>query len=245
MNNVKRYYPEGFTTISNDVFKDERLSYKARGLLGTMFSLPPEWKFSVSGLTSIAKDGKDSVMSAISELEECGYLVREACRNDRGQFLGYDYHLYQHPNTETPSAETPLAENPSTVKPTLLNNKELNTYELNTEDINTDVFKKESIKKKSRAFTKPTAEEVSEYCRQRGNTVNPDKFFAYYESNGWMVGRKKMVDWKAAVRTWELNEKERASTQNTGSRRGQTICPDLYFSNDKCRESLKNEVVPF
>lgn len=70
---------------------------------------------------------------------------------------------------------------------------------------------KENIKKKStrsKPFVKPTREEVRAYCIERGNDIDPDKFYDYYESNGWMVGKSKMKDWKAAVRTWERNSKQ-------------------------------------
>lgn len=69
--------------------------------------------------------------------------------------------------------------------------------------------KKEDTKvssKKEKVFVKPTVEEVREYCRQRGNHVDADKFWNYYESNGWKVGKNPMKDWKAAVRTWERND---------------------------------------
>jgi len=52
-------------------------------------------------------------------------------------------------------------------------------------------------------FVKPTLEEITAYCRERKNKVDPDKFLSYYESNGWKVGRNPMKDWKAAVRNWE------------------------------------------
>jgi len=57
--------------------------------------------------------------------------------------------------------------------------------------------------KKRTVFVPPTLEEVREYCKFRRNAVNPEQFMARYESNGWMVGRNKMKDWKAAVRYWE------------------------------------------
>ena len=52
----------------------------------------------------------------------------------------------------------------------------------------------------------PTRDEVREYCAQRGNTVDADRFVDYYSSNGWMVGKNHMKDWKAAVRVWERKE---------------------------------------
>lgn len=59
-------------------------------------------------------------------------------------------------------------------------------------------------------FTPPTLEEVKEYCKERNNTVDPDTFINFYESKGWFVGKNKMKDWRACVRTWERN---RNSTQ--------------------------------
>ena len=57
-------------------------------------------------------------------------------------------------------------------------------------------------------FAPPTVDQVREYCEERGNSVNPQRFVDYYSSNGWMVGKNKMKDWKAAVRTWEQKEKQ-------------------------------------
>lgn len=59
-------------------------------------------------------------------------------------------------------------------------------------------------------FTPPTVEEVREYCLERKNSVDPETFINFYESKGWFVGKNKMKDWRACVRTWERN---RNSTQ--------------------------------
>ena len=53
---------------------------------------------------------------------------------------------------------------------------------------------------------KPSLSEVEAYCRERGNSVDAEAFIAFYESNGWRVGRNPMKDWKAAVRTWERRD---------------------------------------
>ena len=57
--------------------------------------------------------------------------------------------------------------------------------------------------KKNNIFIPPTLEDVKNYCKERGKGVDAEKWMAHYESNGWMVGRCKMKDWRAAVRTWE------------------------------------------
>lgn len=102
----------------------------------------------------------------------------------------------------------------------LLSIKENNAYTLDTMDTPCiqDVSKVETqvsigkdsidkdrleIDKKRTRFTPPTLEEVKAYCQSRNNGINPERFVDFYESKGWMVGKSKMKDWKAAVRTWE------------------------------------------
>jgi predicted phage replisome organizer len=70
--------------------------------------------------------------------------------------------------------------------------------------------------KPSKRFSPPTVEEVAQYCFDRMSCVDPQRFVDYYTSNGWMVGKNKMKDWKAAVRTWEQKDKpqSRASTKS-------------------------------
>ena len=59
---------------------------------------------------------------------------------------------------------------------------------------------------KKKRFIKPTLEEIKQYCIERGNKVDAQHFFDYYESNGWRVGKNSMKNWQAAVRTWERSE---------------------------------------
>lgn len=63
------------------------------------------------------------------------------------------------------------------------------------------------IRNKERVYrtTKPTVEDVRSYCQERHNNVDPERFWNYYEANGWKVGKNSMKDWKACVRTWERN----------------------------------------
>lgn len=58
---------------------------------------------------------------------------------------------------------------------------------------------------KNKKFIKPTLQEIQDYCLERKNNVDANKFFNYYEANGWKVGKNAMKDWKACVRTWEGN----------------------------------------
>ena len=62
-----------------------------------------------------------------------------------------------------------------------------------------------SVKEKptNSRFYPPTLEEIKSYCDERNNLVDPERFYDFYSAKGWMVGKNKMKDWKAAVRTWE------------------------------------------
>ncbi len=75
-------------------------------------------------------------------------------------------------------------------------------------------------------FTPPTIEEIREYCVSRNNNVNPEQFYDFYESKGWIVGNTRMKDWKAAIRTWERRS-ERAPT--TGSKGKGSFDTDDFF----------------
>ena len=97
------------------------------------------------------------------------------------------------------------------------------TEEDKEEDIEEDKDKKDNIvsvpaerpvKKRAKAFQPPTVDEVREYCKERGNDVDPETFVDFYESKGWMVGKTKMKDWKAAIRTWERSEGRRGVKSN-------------------------------
>ncbi len=72
-----------------------------------------------------------------------------------------------------------------------------------------DIDIKRNVKEKPLSrFIPPTVEEVRAYCLERNNGVDPEKFVAHYTSNGWMVGKNHMKDWKAAVITWEKKNRE-------------------------------------
>ena len=64
----------------------------------------------------------------------------------------------------------------------------------------------------TKRFKPPTVAKVAEYCKERGNGVDANRFIDFYESKGWMVGKNKMKCWKAAVRNWERNNKAEATS---------------------------------
>ena len=101
----------------------------------------------------------------------------------------------------------------------LENDKENNTILNNTVN-NTNRFKK------------PKIEEIAKYCLERKNDISAERFFDYYESKGWMVGKNKMKNWKAGVRTWENMRKEKSQIESKVMQR--------LSSHEKAKQILKN-----
>jgi hypothetical protein len=83
----------------NNVLNDVELSFKAKGLYTYIQSKPDGWDFSVERIALQSKDGRESVAAGLKELENAGYLLRTPSINDKGQFSGYDYTLYEQAQT--------------------------------------------------------------------------------------------------------------------------------------------------
>ena len=95
---------------------------------------------------------------------------------------------------------------------------DINRYKTETK-IKKDIS--DDISKKTRTiFKPPTIQEVRDYCEQRGNSIDAEYFVDFYTSKNWMVGKNKMKDWKACVRTWERNSKQENPAKQQASRNG-------------------------
>lgn len=130
----KYQFDRDFTVISNVLFRDKRLSYRAKGLFAQIVSLPDEWDFSLAGLATLAQDGVDAVRSTVKELEEAGYLewVRE--RNDKGVFRVVV--LIKLPGQKILPQEQPTRIEPQGIEPSGVksHNKELKNKELKNKE---------------------------------------------------------------------------------------------------------------
>lgn len=118
---------KNYSVISNYHFKEKGMSLKAKGLLSLMLSLPDDWNYNISGLTKLSKDGKDSVMSALNELEKFGYLIRVRLVNEKGQFNGVEYNIFEEPQKDIPSAVKPNPANENAGKEDAEKPPQLNT----------------------------------------------------------------------------------------------------------------------
>lgn len=122
-----------YTVMSNYHLRDKNLSYKAKGLLSFMLSLPEDWDYSLAGLCSISKEGRDGIRSILKELQEYHYLEIEKVRGEKGYFE-YNYLIYEIPHfvelendKEYPDMENPHLDIPDVEEPTQINTNIINT----------------------------------------------------------------------------------------------------------------------
>ena len=133
---------ENYTVMSNHHLRNMQLSLKAKGLVSLMLSLPPEWDYSVAGLVSICKESHTSVRSALKELEEHKYLIRERKNSEKGYFV-YEYTLYEIPEPYNGIQHTVKrnAANAHADNQPQLSKKEVSKEELNKEELSIDIYK--------------------------------------------------------------------------------------------------------
>lgn len=98
---------------------------------------------------------------------------------------------------------------------------------------NNEYINKERDNKGRNPFVKPSVSEVAEYCRERNNGIDPEEFWAFYESKGWMVGKSPMKDWKAAIITWEKSKKK-----ETRQRKSQPRQESVFEHNIKVMDQM-------
>ena len=138
MSVIRVHKTKNYTVMSNYHFKEKEMSLKAKGMLSLMLSLHDDWSYSVSGLVALSKDGKDSVMSALSELEKFGYLARVKLTDSKGRFSGIEYNIYEEPQKELTVADKPISAKENADKSHADNQKLLNTD--NIKDLNNKIL---------------------------------------------------------------------------------------------------------
>lgn len=92
---------KNYTVMSNFHLRDKNLSYKAKGLLSFMLSLPDDWDYSMRGLESLSKESIKAIKNIMQELEDNKYLVRVRKQDEFGKFY-YDYSIYEIPFDSDP-----------------------------------------------------------------------------------------------------------------------------------------------
>ena len=246
-----------YTVMSNSHLREKGMSLKAKGLLSLMLSLPDDWDYSIQGLCTLSKDGYEGVMNALRELERYGYLTRSRATDERGHFAGYDYDIFERPQTENPStgnpkaekpqSDFPITENPSTGNPKQLNNNIPIPYSQNTEETNTP-----QTPKRQRRVSQLTLSQAESFARfweiypRKVAKESAEKAWAKIDPPEHLVSRiilavenQKKVDSRfREIRftphpaTW-LNGREWENTYETGgTQNGGEFRPSTGFRTD-------------
>lgn len=120
MDIVRVIKSKDYTTICNRIFKDRRLSLKAKGLLAMLLSLSDHWELSIKGLEVILKEGRTSIRSTMNELIQNGYVERQQIR-ENNKFIGVDYIVFELPKSQNLTAGNLTSQNQTQVSNKLSN----------------------------------------------------------------------------------------------------------------------------
>ncbi|MDA2627470.1 DnaD domain protein [Bacillus cereus] len=128
-----------YSVINNTGLKDKRLSWKAKGILAYILTLPDDWVFYREELSQHAKDGINSLRAGMKELKEYGYIKRFPVRDEKNKIVRWETIIYEIPMDDFPPVETPSAGNPVAGNLPVENHKLLNTNIQSTKELNTDI----------------------------------------------------------------------------------------------------------
>ena len=134
-----------YSVISNYLFKDKHLSLRGKGMLALILSLPDEWKYSIEGLATLVPDGRNTVIKALDELMDLGYIVRKQETDESGKFTGYVYDIYEEPYAQQPFTEFGKTENEVQVNTNISNTNIVNTNISNTPIIPAKIAKRKEL----------------------------------------------------------------------------------------------------
>jgi hypothetical protein len=188
-----------YGTIPNDLLNSVDISFKAKGLYAYIQSKPDNWEFSAERIAKQVKEGLPSVVSALKELENFGYLVRKRYQNNKGFWI-VDYLLYEIPNEENLYAGNPMQENPNIGNPSNISNIDFSKQE----DNNYTIKKERVVSKPSQTFY----ERVLEFENLLGDEFQ--NFISYWEE----TDEKGKSRWKSQkffnisrrISTWMQNK---------------------------------------
>ena len=193
--NIKIIPPkENFLKVPKGAIFNDTIDTLTLGVYVKVLALGVKWTLNINGLSKSLSISVAKIRNALSVLEGAGYVRKYRVKGENGQFSGWDYEVYSEPITDI--SKNRRSENTDIGKNRPSENGDV-YYKIDNE--NRD--RKENIKKT--IFRRPTIQEVSDYCKERNNGIDPQTFIDFYDSKGWKVGTTPMKDWKAAIRTWE------------------------------------------
>lgn len=232
-----------YTRLPNEMLRNATLSWKARGLLCYLLSLPDDWTVNLKHLTTQAPDGRDSLLTGIAELRKAGYIKLQEVRSTQGKFAGVEYYVYDIPQEPDENIETApdndneeLTVNGLSVYGKTAHGKSAPTkYLVKEELINTNQLLLEADEKNSenqneiaKVFKSYEAEIgfLTPYIRNDivsflDESVSPDWIVAAIEE----ASRSNIRNWKyiaAIIKRWQVEgfQTQKSKQQDKSKRRG-------------------------
>ena len=174
--------PNYYAVIPADVRYSKKLTPNAKLLyaeITALCNMNGKCTASSKYFCKLYEVSRSSIQNWLKMLEDNKYIIREV--------------KYKQGSREIESRYIKLVDNPSVKIST--DNTNINITNTNLTDSN-----------RKKRFKKPTLDEVKNYCILRNNNIDAEAFIDFYESKNWQIGKNKMKDWKACIRTWERRE---------------------------------------
>lgn len=204
-----------FVVVHKDTIEDERLSFRARGLLAYLLAKPPDWSVRADQLARHAREGRDAIRTALRELRTCGYLVTDRRQGSDGRWetvqviheVPVDGKGAAHTEDVFPAVGKPAASKPTTGKPTdgnlvaPMNTQERSTVTENPREASRDKSRSDRATRLVDGWhPAPEPELVAAIGGQQAAAREFDKFRDYWQAKGGKDARK--TDWQATWRNW-------------------------------------------
>jgi hypothetical protein len=180
-----------FTILSNEVLRDQRLSFRARGLLASILSRPDNWSTNAESLARESKEGRNSILTALKELEVNGYLMRRKFQNELGHWVSESV-VFDEPKFRNPTSVEPTSVEPTSENGTLLEE----TYKKEPY--------KETISNITSAVAVATPEQAKQLAQQFCDTLRTNGIHSAKVTPKWIGEIDKMH--RLDGRTWEQIE---------------------------------------
>lgn len=192
------FFDEWMNSFSNDV-PDEEAGYLIKAVVKAVKGEPLGNRL----LDNIAKNWAEHIIAGRNS-----YMEKKKNDSDHAKMMANS--RWHKGNADSiPEHTESIQQNADSIPTECLGNAKYKNTNKNTY-IKEESFSIEKDKKKtSPRFVPPTLDEIAEYCAEKGYNIDPERFFNYYESNGWMVGKTKMTKWKNALANWVKTEKEK------------------------------------
>jgi hypothetical protein len=206
-----------FTTVNNEYLQDKLLSWKAKGMISYLMSLPDDWEINIKDLQGRSKDGRDATANTLKEIINSPYGRRLRARSGSGLFEGYDYEVCDskafNPNTDNPDTDNANTDNPEQVNTNPTKNSP--KKKLSEQTVQTDMFATEQPHpNKKTLFRNSAVANTDVFAKKLDEAVQlgVDVTHYYQAVNNWSdmnTGIKRDAKgWLATAKQFMLRDKQ-------------------------------------